>query len=105
MIYTVPTTKAKQFLEENDYVMASDEGEAVAMAVGDYLATGNIPIVVMGENGLLNALDALITLVNLYEVPIDLRLYVRDDEIQHKMVADGVRDILDIYKIKATILW
>lgn len=104
MIYAVPTTKAKQFLVENKHIIATDEAEAVAMACGEAMVTGNKPIVIMGENGFLNALDVLITLVGMYKIPIDLRVYVREDELQHALVAKGVKDIINIYNIEATIL-
>ena len=104
MIYTVPTTKAKQFLSENPYIVASDEGEAIALACGEYLVRGEKATVVMGENGFLNALDAIITLSQLHEIPIDLKIYLREDEPQHAMAAKGVRQILDIYQITAEIL-
>lgn len=103
MIYTVPTSKAKDFLKGEDYIVASDEGEAVAMACGEYLATGIPAKVVIGENGLLNALDAIITLSQLQEVPIELIVYSRGDEPQHKMVADGLEKLLELYQIKAEI--
>jgi phosphonopyruvate decarboxylase len=103
-IYAVPTTKAKQFLAENDHIICTDEGEAVAMACGEYLATGKPATVVMGENGLLNALDALITLSKLQEIPLNLKVFLRADEPQHKMVADRVPELLALFEIEAELL-
>ena len=101
MIYVVPGTKMKKDLEEVNYLVASDEAEAVGLAVGEYLATGKKPEVWIGENGLLNALDALITLVNLYEVPLDLVVYLRQDEPQHSMVASKAKELCQLFDIKA----
>jgi sulfopyruvate decarboxylase TPP-binding subunit len=103
MIYSVPTTKAKKFLEENHHVICTDEAEAVAMACGYYLAMGIPATVLVGENGLLNALDALITLAHLHEIPVDLVVYVREDEPQHAMVASKVPQLLSLYNIEATL--
>lgn len=103
MIFCVPTTKAKEFLAKNEYITATDEGEAVALACGYYLATGKKATVILGENGLLNALDAIITLVQLHNIPIDLRVYVRADEPQHEMVARGVKKLIKLYKIKCKL--
>jgi phosphonopyruvate decarboxylase len=104
MIYAVPTSKAKKFLEENHHVITTDEGEAVAMACGYYLATGITATVLMGENGLLNALDSIITLSKLQEIPIKLKLFLRADEPQHKLVADKVPELLKLFDIEAEIL-
>lgn len=102
MIYAVPGTKMKEDLKYVDHVITTDEAEAVGMAVGEHLATGNTPEVWVGENGLLNALDAWITLVQLYEVPIQLVVYLRDDEPQHAMVANKARELCVLYGINAT---
>lgn len=101
--YAVPTSKMKNWLEFEDAIITSDEAEAVAMACGEYLATGQVATVAMGENGLLNALDAIITLSQLQEIPIKLILYPRDDEPQHKMVTDHLTELLALYKIEAEI--
>jgi phosphonopyruvate decarboxylase len=101
MIYSVPTTKAKKDIE--DAIICTDEGEAVAMACGYYLATKEVATVIVGENGLLNALDAIITLSQLQEIPIDLHVYLREDEPQHAMVASKVPQLLDLYGITATL--
>lgn len=84
-----------------EYVVASDEGEAVGLAVGEYLVTGKKPEVWVGENGLLNALDALITLVNLYEIPLTFKVYLRDDEPQHALVANKAKELCELYGIQA----
>lgn len=104
MIYSVPTSKAKHYLEENPHVICTDEGEAVGMACGYYLATGQTGTVVMGENGLLNALDSIITLSQLQEIPVNLKLYVREDEPQHAMVSSKLPQLLELYNITAEIL-
>jgi phosphonopyruvate decarboxylase len=102
-IYVVPTSKAGKWLEHREFIVATDEGEAVAMACGEYMATGKVSTVVMGENGLLNALDSLLSLAQLHNIPIDLILFPREDEPQHKMVTDHLRELLDLYNIKAEI--
>ena len=101
--YIVPTSKANKMLEFENYIVASDEGEAIALACGEYLAT-NIPAkAVMGENGLLNALDAIITLSQLHEIPVELFVFPRTDEPQHKMVTDGLDTLLKTYKIDCNV--
>lgn len=104
MYYVVPTSKAGKWLDQLEYIIATDEGEAVALACGHYLATGKVATVVTGENGLLNALDAILTLSQLHEIPIELMIFPRDDEPQHKMVTDHMQELLDLYKIEARIM-
>lgn len=100
--YAVPTSKMKDWLG-NDAIIATDEGEAIALACGHYLATGEVATVAMGENGLLNALDAIITLSQLHEIPIQLFLFPREDEPQHAMVTGKLGELLDLFQIKAEI--
>lgn len=105
-IYVVPTSKAQKWLnfqEQSNLIIATDEGEAIALACGEYLATGIPAKVVMGENGLLNALDAIITLSQLQEIPIELHIFPRNDEPQHKMVSDGLADLLRLYRIEGEV--
>lgn len=102
-IYVVPTSKANKMLEFENYTVASDEAEAIALACGEYLATGVTAKAVMGENGLLNALDAIITLSQLHEIPVELFIFPRTDEPQHKMVADGLDTLLKTYKIHCIV--
>lgn len=101
--YIVPTSKAAKWLGDKSYTVCTDEAEAVSMACGEYCATGRKAKVVMGENGLLNALDSIITLSQLHEIPVDLIIFPRDDEPQHKMVTDHLRELLNLFKIEATI--
>ena len=104
MIYLVPTTAANAWLKDKEYIVATDEGEAVAMACGEYLATGNKATVVMGDNGFLNALDALITLVGMYSIPVNVRVYLRHDEPQHALVAKHAKKVAKLYGIKARFI-
>lgn len=104
MNYVVPITKAREDLKDMDYIVATNEAEAIGLAVGEYLATGKAATVIMGENGVLNSLDALVTLVNMYNIPIDLRVYLRNDEPQHEMVTREITKVLWLYKIKHTII-
>jgi sulfopyruvate decarboxylase TPP-binding subunit len=93
----------KDWLNHEDYFVATDEAEAVALACGEYLVTGRTCKVAMGENGLLNALDTIITLSQLQGIPIELHLFVREDEPQHKMVTDFLKQLLELYQINAEI--
>ena len=78
----VPTTRLKNWLR-GDEIIATDEGSAVGIAVGYYLATGKTGIVFMGVDGFCNALNALTSLVIPYEIPIHWVISVGRQEEWH----------------------
>lgn len=83
------------FLEKNVsnryHVMAANEGNAIGIAVGHYLATGEIPLVYMQNSGIGNATNPLLSLAHktVYSVPMILLIGWRgdpsvSDHSQHK---------------------
>ena len=71
--------------------MAANEGNAVAIAAGHYLATGNIPVVYMQNSGIGNATNPLLSLTHdcVYGIPMILVIGWRgdpaiSDHVQHK---------------------
>ena len=76
---------------ERQHVMAANEGNAVAIAAGHYLATGQIPVVYMQNSGIGNATNPLLSLTHdcVYGIPIVLVIGWRGDpsikdHVQHK---------------------
>ncbi|MGB8345260.1 MAG: thiamine pyrophosphate-binding protein, partial [Ktedonobacteraceae bacterium] len=75
-VVQVPCSYFKSFidylLDTNAIEVISPVNEAVAMgiAAGRYLATGNIPIVAIQNSGLMNTLNALTSLQQIYEIPV-----------------------------------
>ena len=102
MIIGVPDSKLKKWMEDKEYIKATDEGEAVCIGVGHYLATGKPATVFMGGNGLFNALDAITSLVIPYDIPIKLIIGLRTDVFQHKIAGNTVKKIIDIIYAKGT---
>ncbi len=53
------------------HVIAANEGNAVALAAGEYLATGKIPVVYMQNSGIGNAVNPILSLTNekVYGIP------------------------------------
>lgn len=53
------------------HVIAANEGNAVALAAGEYLATGRIPVVYMQNSGIGNAVNPMLSLINekVYGIP------------------------------------
>lgn len=54
-----------------EHVIAANEGNAVALAAGEYLATGKIPVIYMQNSGIGNAANPILSLTNekVYGIP------------------------------------
>ena len=63
------------------HVMAANEGNAIAIAAGHYLATGRIPVVYMQNSGIGNAMNPLLSLAHgtVYAIPMVLVIGWRGD--------------------------
>jgi len=93
----VPDSLLKDFcayitdkLEPRNHIIAANEGNAVALAAGHYLASGNPALVYMQNSGLGNAVNPLTSLVDkdVYSIPLLLVIGWRGepgikDEPQH----------------------
>lgn len=80
-----------QNIPEGQHVMAANEGNAIAIAAGNYLATGHIPLVYMQNSGIGNATNPLLSLTHpcVYSIPMILVIGWRGDptitdHAQHK---------------------
>ncbi len=78
-------------IPDGQHVMAANEGNAVAIAAGNYLATGNVPVVYMQNSGIGNATNPLLSLTHdcVYGIPMILVIGWRgdpaiNDHAQHK---------------------
>jgi len=92
-------------------IVAANEGAAVAMAAGNFLATGKIPLVYMQNSGLGNAVNPLLSLVDdeVYSIPLILFIGWRGepgvkDEPQHKKQGKVTMALLEAMQIPAIIL-
>ena len=93
-------------------VITANEGNAIALAAGHYLATKEIPLVYMQNSGEGNAVNPLASLVdmNVYAIPMILLIGWRgqgNSEInhpQHKLQGEITTSILDILHIPYTVL-
>lgn len=94
----VPDSLLKHFctfirrnVPETNNIITENEGGAVALAAGYYLATGRLPLVYMQNSGIGNAVNPLLSLADpeVYSLPILLLIGYRGepgvhDEPQHK---------------------
>lgn len=75
---------------ENNHIIAANEGAAVGLAIGNYLVSGNIPLVYMQNSGLGNSINPLLSIAaeEVYSIPMLLMIGWRGepgipDEPQH----------------------
>ncbi|MDQ7837074.1 MAG: phosphonopyruvate decarboxylase [Thermodesulfobacteriota bacterium] len=90
--------------EKLEYLPVNNEGEAVAVATGAYLA-GKRPVVMMQNSGLGNCVSPLTSLNYVYRIPILMIITLRGetgikDEPQHELMGKITVDMLDIMKVK-----
>lgn len=93
-------------------VITANEGNAVALAAGHYLASREIPLVYMQNSGEGNAVNPLASLVDkdVYAIPMILLIGWRGqggsepNHPQHKLQGEITTSLLDILHIPYTIL-
>lgn len=68
-------------IPDGQHVMAANEGNAIAIAAGHYMATGKIPVVYMQNSGIGNATNPLLSLTHdcVYGIPMILVIGWRGD--------------------------
>lgn len=93
-------------------VITANEGNAVALAAGHYLAAKKIPLVYMQNSGEGNAVNPLASLVdrNVYSIPMILLIGWRGqgdtepNHPQHKLQGEITTSLLEILHIPYTVL-
>ena len=93
------------------HIIAANEGSAIGIAAGHYLATGRIPLVYMQNSGLGNSVNPLLSLNDsaVYGLPALMMIGWRGepgtkDEPQHKKQGEVTLDLLDAMRIPYIIL-
>lgn len=93
------------------HIIAANEGAAMGIAAGYYMASGKIPLVYMQNSGLGNTVNPLLSLADekVYSLPILLMIGWRGepgtkDEPQHKKQGEVTLDLLKVMKIPTIIL-
>lgn len=114
----VPDSLLKSFcayitdhFDKNHNIISANEGGAVGLAAGHYLATGNIPLVYMQNSGEGNAVNPLASLTDkdVYNIPILLLIGWRGkpgvhDEPQHVKQGKVTTGLLNVMGIDYTML-
>ena len=96
---------------KKNHIVATNEGSAISIGIGYYLSTKKIPVIYMQNSGLSNAINPLISIANknVYSIPLILIIGWRgspniNDEPQHVEKGKITRNLLDLLKIKYTII-
>ncbi len=97
--------------KSNEHVVATNEGSAISLGIGYYLATKKMPCVYLQNSGLGNAINPLISIAHkkVYSIPMLLIIGWRgapksNDEPQHMIKGKITRSLLKLLNIKFTIL-
>lgn len=92
-------------------IIAANEGAAVGIAAGHYLASGEVPVVYMQNSGIGNAVNPLMSLADekVYSIPVLLIIGWRGepgvhDEPQHVKQGEVTLPLLDAMQIPYVIL-
>lgn len=91
----VPTSKLEKWFNGTE-MFVTDEGEAIGIAAGYYLATGKIATVFMGSNGFANALEFITSLLIPYKIPIKLVIAKRSDTAWHGTMGNNIRKFIKL---------
>ena len=98
-------------LSDSQHIMASNEGNAIGIAVGHYLATGKVPLVYMQNSGIGNATNPLLSIAHnsVYGIPMILLIGWRGDpevkdHVQHKKQGELTPVLMDNMDIPFDIL-
>jgi phosphonopyruvate decarboxylase len=96
---------------KKNHIIATNEGAAVSLGIGNYLSTKNVPCIYMQNSGLSNALNPLISIAHkkVYSIPLILIIGWRGspkikDEPQHNVKGQITENILKLLNIKYTII-
>lgn len=92
-----------------NHIIEANEGLAVAAACGHFLATSSIGLVYMQNSGLGNAINPLVSLAEVYNIPVLLLIGYRGepgtkDEPQHVKQGQITLPLLDVLGIPYKIL-
>ena len=95
----------------NKHIISANEGAAVGLAAGHYMATGKVPVVYMQNSGLGNTVNPLLSLADekVYSIPMLLMIGWRGepgvkDEPQHRKQGLVTLELLDAMQIPYAVL-
>ena len=99
-IVGIPCSRLKYFKHKlKNYVPCTSEDEAMALAVGAYMA-GKKPLVFLQNSGLGNIVDITTSLLKPYGIEIDLLISVRSKPEHHAFMGKITKKLLKLLEYK-----
>jgi phosphonopyruvate decarboxylase len=96
MLICLPDKVLVKWLGKKEYIVPSDEGEAIGIAVGYYLATGKRATVAISADGFCNALNPITSMVIPENVKMNLVISTGRQEQQHIVMSKVLLKMLKI---------
>mgnify|MGYP001331893811 CR=1 FL=1 len=111
----VPDSVLKNFTnllsQKNTHILASNEGSAVSIGIGYYLANKKLPCIYMQNSGLANAINPLVSVAHkgVYSIPLVMLIGWRGspglkDEPQHLVKGKITKNILKLLGIRFAVI-
>ncbi len=111
----VPDSVLKNFTnhlsQKNSHILASNEGSAVSIGIGYYLANKKMPCIYMQNSGLANAINPLVSIAHkgVYSIPLLLIIGWRGspgfkDEPQHLIKGKITKNLLKLLGIRFAVI-
>lgn len=98
MLIVIPDKILVRWLGDKEYIAPADEGEAIGIGVGYYLATGKRATIAMSADGFCNALNPLTSLVIPEKVKMNLIISTGRQEPQHAVMSRILFKMLKLLK-------
>lgn len=114
----VPDSLLKNFcacvtskIDSENHIIAANEGNAIGLAIGYHLATGQVPLIYLQNSGLGNVINPLLSLADqdVYSIPMILIIgwrgeYNTKDEPQHKKQGRVTTQLLEAMEIPYIVI-
>lgn len=96
MLCTVPDKILANWLSDKEYIVASDEGEGMAICAGHWLATNTRATLAISADGFCNTLNCLTSYVIPENIEMDIIISTGRQEPPHKVMSDILNQLLNI---------
>ena len=94
----IPDKILIKWLGKKKYLAPADEGEAIGIGAGYYLATGKRATVFMSADGFCNALNPLTSYVIPEKIKMNLVISTGRQEPQHKVMSGILKKMIRLVK-------
>jgi phosphonopyruvate decarboxylase len=96
MLICLPDKVLIKWLGNKEYISCSDEGEAIGIGAGYYVATGKRATVAISADGFCNALNPITSLVIPDGIKINIVISTGRQELQHKVMSDILEGLIKL---------